>query len=506
MNPIMNKRIEGMKQPRQAMLISLCGMVTTLALIISIAGCYEEEFTTDPGDGLVFSTDTLSFDTVLTEVSTVTRYFKVYNPHDRFIRIETVEIIGPGAAFFRLNVDGSSGDVIRDIQINPNDSIYVFVESTIDPDQPASVSPFVIEADVRFTVNTQEPQVKLIAWGQNANYIPGPDNPNRILILTCDLGTVTWDDPRPYVIYGTLLIDSCKLILPPGARLYIHGGIANNELGIYNEGLIYALPNGQLEVSGTVENPVIIRDDRIEPDHDGEWAGIRLGPSSGPHTFSHMRMSSALVGIYADSASTVSVDHSSIAFTAGPGIYARHATATITNSLFHDNGSQAIALTFGGTYKVDYCTIANYGNTTEGLLLNNFYCTDPLCSEGALTNPLHARVNNCIVVGSSTDELWMIDATMPSSGFFDVLINNSLVVTDELIDNFPNFFSDLCINCIEYQFGDTLFRDLPMMDFHLDTNSVAERKGIPLPGIVDDLDGVARDAVMPDVGCYEFVD
>jgi hypothetical protein len=484
-------------------------MVSLLAVTcLSIQACYEEDFTTDPADLLTFSTDTLSFDTVLTQVSTVTRYFKVYNPHDQFVRISEIKVTGSGKAFFRLNADGSTGDVIQDIQVNPNDSIYIFVESTIDPDLPVSVSPFVIEADVTFTIHTQTQQVKLIAWGQNANYIPGPDHPNRIVILTCDLGEVTWDDPKPYVIYGTLLIDSCKLILPPGARLYIHGGIANNELGIYNEGLIYTLPNGRIEVAGDVANPVIIRDDRIEPDHEGEWAGIRLGPQSGPHIFSHMRLNNALVGIYADSATTLQVDHSVFAFTAGPGILARHATATIANSLFHDNGSQAIALTYGGNYQVNYCTMANYGNTTEAMLLNNYYCIDPLCAEGTFLNPLFADVRNSIMVGSSTDEVWMVDAAEPGTGHFNVNIDHAIVIVDELLDNnlFPTFFTDICHNCLPYMQGDTLFRDLLMMDFHLDTTSIAERRAMPIPGITDDLDGVIRDVVMPDIGCYEFVE
>src|SRR5689334_20484968 len=47
-----------------------------LALSFSMFSCYEEKFTTDQNDSLSFSTDTLSFDTVLTSISTVTRYFK----------------------------------------------------------------------------------------------------------------------------------------------------------------------------------------------------------------------------------------------------------------------------------------------------------------------------------------------------------------------------------------------------------------------------------------------
>ena len=481
------------------------GALVSLIMTIILVSCYEEKFTTDPGDKVVFSTDTLSFDTVLTAVSTVTRIFKIYNPHDLFIRLDEIKIKGPAAVFFRLNVDGSTGEIIRDVEINPNDSIYVFVEATIDPDQPESVSPFILEAAVSCMVNQQEQNVTLIAWGQNANYIPGPNTPNRILILTCDLGEVTWDDPKPYVLYGTLLIDSCKLILPPGARLYVHGGIANNELGIYNEGLIYTLPHGQLDVAGTADRPVIIRDDRIEPDYDGAWAGIRLGPESGPHAFRHMELANGLIGIYADSASSVTIDHSRLAFTAGPAFYARHAQAQLSNSLFYENGSQAIALTYGGNYDISYCTMANFGNTTEALLLNNFYCSDPLCAEGIFINKLIASVQNCIVIGSSSDELWINDAAQ-GQGMLDVQMNNNIVIVDQLLlpNLFPDFFTAICTDCFEYKAGDTLFLDMPHEDFHLDTLSIAEMKGKPVPGIPDDMDGTVRDLLLPDIGCYEF--
>src|SRR5688500_9601369 len=137
--------------PQQAFRCNFLYLLCLLpAISIMVTSCYNEKFTTDPGDKIAFSTDTLSFDTVLTSISTVTRFFKVYNPHNLSIEIDEVKISGNGAGFFRLNVDGMSGDIIRDISILPNDSIYVFVEATIDPDQPESISPFVIEAEIVF--------------------------------------------------------------------------------------------------------------------------------------------------------------------------------------------------------------------------------------------------------------------------------------------------------------------------------------------------------------------
>ncbi len=483
-------------------LLFLCFLATATTWFTS---CYNEKFTESSSDVLELKVDTLTFDTVLTQVSTVTRYFKVFNPHAQSLRISEIKVTGPQAGFFTINADGYTGDVISSVDIHPEDSIYVFVEALIDPNKPLAESPFFLEADIVFTTNGVEQKVKLIAWGQNANYIPGPNRPNQIAILTCDLGEEVWNDPKPYVVYGTLLIDSCTLVLPPGTRLYIHGGIANNQLGIYNEGLIYTLPDGKMEVLGTRDQTVIISDDRIESDYTGQYAGIRLGPGSGPHIFSHMELTNALAGIFADSASQLRIDHSTIAFTGGPGVFARHAEANISNCLFYENDGQAIALTYGGDYEINYCTMANFGNDAEAMSVNNFFCYDPFC-EVSQFNPLNLEVNNCIVIGSSSDEFWMVDGNTADPAFFNITMKNNMVVVDELLEEglYPDFFTTFCTDCFEYAFGDTLFVDLFKNDYHLDTNAVAIMKGLPLPGVTDDLELNPRDPLKPDIGCYEF--
>lgn len=110
------------------------------------------------------------------------------------------------------------------------------------------------------------------------------------------------------------------------------------------------------------------------------------------------------------------------------------------------------------------------------------------------------------MVGSSTDELWMIDRHVPSGELFNIVMQDNIVVVDELLDdgNFPLFFEEMCLGCFEYAFGDTLFVDMFKNDYHLDTMSVAIEKAKPIPGITDDLDLLPRDPVSPDIGCYEF--
>jgi hypothetical protein len=467
-------------------------------------GCFKEEFDTSPEAALSFTTDTLRFDTVFTQLGSATRSFRVHNPNDLSVKISRI-YLDQQSSRYRINVDGYSGPDIRDVEIRGQDSIWVFAEVTINPDDPLTESPFVTEDYIVFETNGNVQRVLLEAWGQNANYIPNRFHGNKVSILTCDLGTERWDDPKPYVLYGTLLVDSCTLVLPAGARLYVHGGIANNALGVYNDGLLYTLPNGRLVTEGTLESPVIIRDDRLEEDFIGLWGGIQFGPMSGPHRLVHTIIRHAAGAIVIDSAATLELESCILHSTAGPGLFARHAEVTARNCLFYDNGTSSVALTYGGNHIFDYCTIASSGNDAPALALTNFYCPDPLCQEGVFVNKLNARFRNSIIIGSSNDEIVLSDVA-PGEGLFDVLLQNCIVKVRDILkpEQYPEFFNTLCQGCTEYSFGDTLFADESELDYHLDTLSIAEEQAAVISGIITDLDGRMRDQVSPDIGCYEY--
>ena len=76
---------------------------------------------------------------------------------------------------------------------------------------------------------------------------------------------------------------------------------------------------------------------------------------------------------------------------------------------------------------------------------------------------------------------------------------------DDLLDDnqFPDFF-DHCFDCIELESSDPLFLDQSMLDFRLDTSSIAQDQAIPIPSIQFDIIGELRDMVTPDMGCYEL--
>ena len=490
-------------------------MRNALFYVIGLVGCtmlmqscFEEEFTMS-GDAIVeFSTDSLRFDTVFTELGSATRSFRVRNNNDLSVRISNVRLEDEQSPF-RINVDGTLGPSVDNLEILPGDSAWVFVEVTIDPDADVSASPFVIEDYVVFELNGNTQRVLLEAFGQNANYIPGRDQGNGIALLTCDLDEVVWDDPKPYVIYGTLVIDSCTLIWPAGTQVYVHGGIADNQLGVFNDGILFTLPDGRIVSRGTIEDPVIVRDDRLEEEYTGIWGGIRFGPLSGPHFLKNTQVSNAVTAIGVDSAARLNLENVVINGSAGSGLFARAAQLVAVNSLFFDNNGAAVALTYGGDYTMEYCTIESSGNDGEGLVINDFFCSDPLCSQGAIVRDIRARVRNTIIVGSSRDEVSLtnLGRDLPQIDF-DVRMTNCVVRVDELLDEerFPDFFTDICTECIDYELGDTLFVNPEMFDFHLDTASIAEEMALPRAGIIVDLDGASRDPFAPDIGCYEFQD
>lgn len=488
----------------------------TLALFFLTACNKEEKFTTNGGDKLEFSLDTLHFDTVFTELGSDTRYFRVYNPHGKSIRISKISLAGNQQSKFNLNVDGIPGDEHEDVVIYPKDSIYVFVEVKINPDDPLSVSPYFVYDSIRFETNGNVQHVTLEAWGQNANYIPNRWSKDSISVYSCNGGEVIWDDPKPYVIYGIVAFDNCTLTIPAGARIHVHGGLSrtidptNNEQIIYNSGRLFFLGNGKLNVKGTAENPVIFEGDRLEEDFvdaDGQWTGIILGAGTSGHLIEHATIKNSLFGVYVDSSAELTIKNTQIYNTSGVGLFALHATVTADNCLFYNNGTNSVQLGYGGTYYFTYCTLANFGTDASALSMGNGICDDPLCAEAPpRTNPLDAYFTNCIIFGSKRDEISIADFEPGNSFYLNYELDHCIVRVDELLDpetGFPDFF-DHCNACLTPSTQDALFVDTGEDNYQLDTLSVAEQMAVPVPGISIDLIGKERDPVKPDIGCYEY--
>ncbi|MEO7175214.1 MAG: right-handed parallel beta-helix repeat-containing protein [Saprospiraceae bacterium] len=471
--------------------------------------CQLDDASTDGKFKLTYATDTLTFDTVFTTVGSATRYFTIRNTNDEAIRIGQIELAKGSQTIFRLNVDGVTGNLQNDILVPANDSIYVFVDVTVNPDQPVTISPFIVDEEIIVRYNGNEDRIVLEAFGQNANYIPSNANQGGFFLINQN---TTWSDPKPYVIYGVVLVDSSTLTIPAGARIYVHGGLAKADpMNFYNDGQIIILPNGRLKVEGTPEQPVTFQGDRLESsfsDVRGQWGGIRLAPGSTGNSIRGAKIVNSSFGVFADSTSSLTISQTQISNSSLTNLICEHAYVTASNCLFFDAGSHAAILTFGGNYKFSYCTFSGNQSSAESVRFDNAKAYDPL-GELILVNDINIQFLNCILWGRKKDELLILDATggaQPSTLVYQ--FDHTLVQVDELVtgqNGIPDFF-DHCSTCYEAAFGDRLFTMPDESDYSLDSLSIAIEKGVPIPGISIDLKGISRDPVKPDLGSLEKVD
>lgn len=478
-----------------------------ILIILSIQSCYKTDYYEGQDVQLRFSVDTLLFDTVFTTVGSATRILKVYNDEDQPVQISRVYLEEGDQSKFRLNIDGVSSPERDAVEIGARDSIYIFGEVTVDPNDPLSSSPFVISEALLFEVNGKQQQVTLEAWGQDANYVPGKFAKGKVYLTTCDMGELIWDDPKPYVVYGTLLIDSCTLRIPEGTQVYFHGGyVRTEEDQEYNDGQLYIMQHGSLQVEGSLGNPVVFQTDRLEYKYDdisGLWSGIYFIDGSVNNSMEHAILKNANVGIFLDSACSLDLTHTAILHNISAGIFAQSAELKASNCLIADSGGYGLVGRFGGKYELDHCTISNFDNQKEALYLGNYRCDDNLCSSVSIL-PLYARFRNCILYGNGDDELFLEDATEGEENYFDYEMENCLVSVADLLEVSPfETFFDHCTNCLDDAGEEDLFMNMDEYNFRPDTFSIVIDKGIVLPGISDDLDGVLRDEY-PDIGCYEF--
>ena len=151
-----------------------------VSLCVSLVSCRRESWDNDPSHALRFSTfdadgkedDTVFFDTVFATVGSVTLPLKVYNDYDGILLIDEIELESGLVSQYRVNINGAPmtnlSQPVRDIPLHPGDSMYVFVEVTVDPNDVSGNVPFWVIENLRFLTNGNEQIVKLMARGQNA--------------------------------------------------------------------------------------------------------------------------------------------------------------------------------------------------------------------------------------------------------------------------------------------------------------------------------------------------
>lgn len=485
---------------------------STLILLL-LFGCRKEDDLKTGGVNLSFSTDTLTFDTVFTTLGSVTKRFKVHNKSDEDISINTIRIKKGDDSMFRMNVDGTSGDEVKNIEIKANDSVFIFIEVTVDPTNQNS--PLVELDAVEFLTDDAVKEVVLEAWGQDAYYYY-PDQyvsgfPQFSQIISYDeyfpISTnITFPNDKPHVIFGYLYIDSAvNVTIPAGTQIHLYNGAG-----------LWVSPHASIQVEGEKDNEVVFQGIRLEDYYDdvpGQWDRIWINESETNSTFNYAIIKNAYIGIQAEEwpfVTTPSVGTNELILRNtiieqmdGLGILARNYNVRAENCLFTNSQNQLVAVQGGGNLNFLHCTFANYwsygGRSSGSFFATNGY-NDAYGVDQFL--PLNINVENSIVYGNNREEI-EIDSLDGSS--FEYVFDHCVLKTELETEN--NLHYQNCVINPEADFGyyDPLFYNASNMDFSL--YSVSKAIGVGSPTLTDtltiDLAGNLRDS-SPDAGCYEF--
>jgi hypothetical protein len=473
-------------------------LVILFLLAIPFSSCKKDDFLTDGDLKLEFSESEILFDTVFVSIGSITKNLKVYNPYDRPVKTN-IRMAGSGINF-RMNVNGLPGRQFNNVEIRAKDSLWIFVEVTVDPS--LGNLPFVIKDSIIFETNGSQQDVDLTAWGQNAHFIVADKFPTGLpsyaLIDTALNASITWDSILPYVVYGFAVVDSTQtLTILEGTQIHFYN---NSGLWIYK--------GGKLKVQGTKEHPVTFQGTRRESffaEEAGQWDRIWLNNGS-ISEIDYAVIKNGFIGLQCDvfpkpeASDLLTLSNTIIRNMSGAGIYSTNFTINSWNNVIYNCGSYACALTGGGEYNFTHCTFGNFWSnsqrSTPSLYINNI---EQVSSTLNQVNDLDsANFRNCIIEGNQDDELGF-DTIVQTGKNINYFFKNCLIKASETPTANPAHFNSVCRNC-------TTGFDPSSDNYTAGSGSQAENFGDPsfvVGPFLFDIRGNMR-SLPPEAGAYEL--
>jgi len=408
--------------------------------------------------------------------------------------ISEISLAGGENSVFRINVDGQPGIRFTNVEIAPGDSMYVFVEATLDENFSSDI--LRIQDSIVFMTNGNVQDIDLVAWGQDVHII-------RESTLS---GNVIWNADKPYLVLNYAYVDSASsLTIEPGTRVHLH-----------RDAFLYV--DGTLDIAGSMEDPVVFRGDRLEEfynDKPGQWGFIYLSEQSRENRIDHAEILCGTMGVLISATPEsgifpdLQISNTVINFMSSNGIYALNARVTATNMVIGECGGACVGLIFGGSYDFTHCTLYNswptwYSNRQlPALYLADYFATldeqDNLLvyTGGRFDN---ADFRNSIVYGNERAELVFdsYDGSPLTYRFDHCLMKIDTDSIDYLSDPlFSNIINgeEPRLDSVPVRYGpDTLS---PVIDAGLDDHAI----GVPFDLFGNDR--LADDA--PDLGAIERV-
>lgn len=471
----------------------------SVCCVVVFTGCRKDLFSTDPSLKLKYSKEQVFFDSTFTQIGTSTEMFMVRNTTKQNLLIDKVYLAGGNASQFRMVVDGEAGKVVEDIEIAAGDSIYIFVEATIDP-SGGSGALFVSDS-VMFSYNGNLDGVPLYAAGMDAIYFY-PNTTTSSGFKYYNVGNQTWVPGKPYVVIGHAVVDEgYKLTIMPGTQVHF---FKNSDLWAFE---------GTLQVLGEQNNPVLFTGTNqmlATQDIPGQWNGIYIFDGQTDNIIRHAKIKNATIGLNmqptpnnfynANTPRKVTLENVVIENMTALGIYAQTFNLEATNLRVSNCGQGGVACIFGGNYTFTHCTLADYwpgsGRPNPSLLIGNgFKRNDTLYA-----NDLNFRMYNSVVTGNQLNEL-VVDSV--GGTMFDYRFENCAFTLDSKYNPPVNKFINIIKN-VDYKFVGPTWNDYRLKEGSPLINAGNYQRTQNTPKAWFDLEGKNRlTDGKPDIGAIE---
>ena len=512
-------------------------IVVSLIALVFWSSCRQDFIFTPSSGKLSFSKDTVYLDTIFSNIGSSTYTLKVYNTSDEDILIPSIKLRKGQNSNYRMNVDGLIGNGIligkefENIELLARDSMYVFIETTVDIlDLVENETQFLYTDVIAFENTSGVQNVELVTLVKDAVFIfPNRDENGIKETLSFDVdgdgiedetaiegrfledSELTFTNERPYVIYGYAAVgDGKTLNINPGARIHFHadsGLLVTNNASLHVNGL----PSVDAEL---LENEVIFEGDRLEPLYEnisGQWQTIWLFNGSTDNIINYATIKNGTIGILSDGnqldPTKLEITNSQIYNHSNFGILGRQTSIIAENIVINNSGLSSFAGTLGGNYNVTHSTLANYWSSSfrqfPALLLNNFIVD---AENTVTTNPLmSANFTNCIIYGNDNPELLLENE---NSEDFNFKFTNSLIYFNDPNGNFSS---------AEYDFNNTTlyenvifnndpqFLDPSSNKLNIPFGSPAEGTGTVSGNLTKDITNTTRNSP-PDLGAYNTIE
>ena len=479
--------------------------------LMAFSSC-RKDFSAELSSGkLVFSKDTVYLDTVFTNIGSSTYNLKVYNKSNKNISVPYIGLSKGENSFYRLNVDGIPGKIFENVEILAKDSLYIFIETTIDYSR---ISDPIYTDEIVFGSGENLQEVKLVTLVKDAHFL-FPSKDANGLIETISIGkttggedlkvngffledNTTFTNEKPYVIYGyCAVLQNKTLTIEAGAKIHFHA----------NSGLVIS-KNATLTINGESNNKVILEGDRLEPQFreiPGQWGAIWLRAGSKNNSIKNTVIKNASAGIIADSigsnsAPALTIKNSQIYNSSNFGILGRETNIYGENLVINNSGQSSLACTIGGTYNFVHSTFTNFWNNSfrqfPSVLINNYFTYSKDNVQVVEKRNLHAaNFTNCIIDGNDNTEL-VIDKV--EGTIFNYSFKNNLIRVKDFND--PIHFTDNIFN------GNAHFKSPSTNELMIGQNSDGVKKGNEQGRILapNDILGAAR-TTPPDIGAYQHI-